>query len=113
MERICWECKVIGLLSTTILYSKDGDFDSEKNIGEYRNCHTGCARFEDFDEVEDSKFMIVEEKQDEKFGRDRRISSCRYKKISEKQLKLILPKTYRDLMRDASFGEIYYESANS
>ena len=102
MSLACFECGETGSFNTLILFSKNGKFNVKKEISEYENFYTCCAKIDSFEAVKKSRFMIVETADSESSwhtGSDGdTIKKTRHKLISEEELEKKLPKIYRDLV---------------
>ena len=103
MSLACRECNSHGSFDTLILFSKNGKFKSEEAVSHYQNFYTDCANIDDFTAVSRSKFMIVKTKTAESCwntGNDgSALSDCEIKRISARELKERLPKTYKAFLQ--------------
>jgi hypothetical protein len=103
MSLACRECNSHGSFDTLILFSKNGEFEAKKPASHFENFCTDCASIDDFTAVTKSKFMIVKTKTAESCwntGNDGpALSDCETKRISARELKQRLPKTYKAFLQ--------------
>ena len=103
MSLACFECRRGGVFNTLILFAKDSNFDPEKPVSHYPNFCTDCAAFGNFEEVQTSRFAIVEEGgfQDSwNTGTDGdKLRETKYKLVDEAALAAKLPKIFEALLK--------------
>lgn len=103
MSIACRECGRVGSFNTLVIFQADGKFDLKKPVSHYANYYTDCANFDDFPQVEASRFMIVQQREsdDRLFtGTDGDLlEQTEHKLVSEKELQEALPTTFSKLAR--------------
>lgn len=103
MSLACFECMRGGSFNTLIIFDKDGSFDPDKPVSAYPNFYTDCATFDDFAEVETSRFAIVEEGRPQSSwntGTDGdKLRETKYKRIDEAALAARLPRIVGALLK--------------
>ena len=103
MSLACFECNRIGAFNTSIIFDGDGNFDPQKPVSHYPNFYTDCATFDDFREVKESRFMVVEGRdvQDSwNTGTDGdKLRETKYKLVDEAVLAAKLPRIFEALLK--------------
>lgn len=101
MSLACLECNRIGSFNTLIIFEPEGRFDTGKHVSSYPNFYTCCASLADFTEAEQSRFMIVEEREYQDVWHTgtngARLGKTRHMRVNEAELQRKLPKIFERL----------------
>ena len=102
MSLVCLECNCIGAFNTLVIFDSNGKFDPQKLVSDYSNFYTDCATFDDFSEVNESRFMIVEERKSQNSWNiatdGDKLHETRCKLIDENVLAVKLPRIFKELI---------------